>query len=39
MITLGHPLPSGGELPLGAGYFTKPYQSEKITRSIREIIT
>jgi hypothetical protein len=32
-------LPSGEELPVGAGYFTKPYQLEKITRSIREIAT
>jgi hypothetical protein len=35
VITLGHPLPSGGELPVGVGYFTKPYQPEKITRSIK----
>lgn len=39
IITSGHPLPSGGELPEGAGYFTKPYQLEKITSSIMEITT
>jgi len=39
IITSGYPVPSGEELPEGAGYFTKPYQLEKVTRSIREITT
>lgn len=37
IVTSGHPLPSGEELPVGAGYFPKPYQLEKITHSIREL--
>ena len=37
IITSGHPLPAGEDFPQGAAYFTKPYQLEKVTRSIREI--
>jgi two-component system, response regulator PdtaR len=37
IVTSGHPLPSGDGLPAGAIYFNKPYQLEKITRSIRDI--
>jgi two-component system, response regulator PdtaR len=37
IITSGHTLPAGEELPDGADYFAKPYQLEKVTRSIREI--
>jgi CheY-like chemotaxis protein len=37
ILTSGHPLPAGEAFPEGAGYCTKPYQLDKITRSIKEI--
>jgi two-component system, response regulator PdtaR len=37
IITSGHSLP-GEDFPEGAAYFPKPYQLEKVTHSIREII-
>jgi two-component system, response regulator PdtaR len=37
IITSGHPLPADEDFPEGAGYFGKPYQLEKVARSIREI--
>jgi two-component system, response regulator PdtaR len=37
ILTSGHPLPAGEDFPEGAAYFTKPYQLEKVTRSITEI--
>jgi CheY-like chemotaxis protein len=39
IVTSGHSLPSGEALPVGAGYFAKPYQIEKVTRSISELAT
>ena len=37
IVTSGHPLPSGGRLPPGAAYFTKPYHLDRITRNIAEM--
>jgi CheY-like chemotaxis protein len=37
IITSGQSMPAGEDFPEGAAYFSKPYQLEKVTRSIKEI--